>query len=119
MEEPDLINGLAGAVRSCRPADCRAPEESRYRGYHSRDHAIEPVSGTAAFREDEEYLFFGREPGRQDGQRLALTRFLAVVGTSGSGKSSLVNSGLGPALRRGLMARAGTAWRMVRFRPGS
>jgi excinuclease UvrABC ATPase subunit len=41
------------------------------------------------------------------------TRFLAVVGTSGSRKSSLVNCGLRPALRQGLMARAGTAWRMA------
>ena len=51
--------------------------------------------------------------------KLAATRFLAVVGTSGSGKSSLVNCGLRPALHRGLMARAGTAWRMAQFRPGS
>lgn len=50
---------------------------------------------------------------------LATTRFLAVVGNSGSGKSSLVNCGLRPALRRGLMARAGTAWRMAQFRPGA
>ncbi len=47
------------------------------------------------------------------------TRFLAVVGTSGSGKSSLVNCGLRPALHQGLMARAGTAWRMAQFRPGN
>ena len=33
--------------------------------------------------------------------KLAATRFLAVVGTSGSGKSSLVNCGLRPALHRG------------------
>ena len=45
--------------------------------------------------------------------------FLAVVGTSGSGKSSLVNCGLRPALHGGLMARAGTSWRMAQFRPGN
>ena len=50
--------------------------------------------------------------------KLAVRRFLAVVGTSGSGKSSLVNCGLRPALRRGVMARAGSAWRMAQFRPG-
>jgi len=37
---------------------------------------------------------------------LAKARLLAVVGASGSGKSSLVNCGLRPALRRGLMANA-------------
>ena len=51
--------------------------------------------------------------------KLAASRFLAVVGTSGSGKSSLVNCGLKPALRLGLMTKAGTAWRTVQFRPGN
>lgn len=50
--------------------------------------------------------------------KLSATRFLAVVGTSGSGKSSLVNCGLRPALYRGLMAKAGTSWRIAQFRPG-
>ena len=79
-----------------------------------------PFPGLRPFREDEEYLFFGRE-NQVDAMvnKLALTRFLAVVGTSGSGKSSLVNCGLRPALHGGLMARAGTAWRMAQFRPGS
>ena len=79
-----------------------------------------PFPGLRPFREDEEYLFFGRE-SQVDTMvdKLARTRFLAVVGTSGSGKSSLVNSGLRPALYRGLMTTAGTSWRMVQCRPGS
>lgn len=79
-----------------------------------------PFPGLRPFREDEEYLFFGRET-QVDAMvdKLARTHFLAVVGTSGSGKSSLVNCGLRPALHGGLMARAGTAWRMAQFRPGS
>jgi WD40 repeat protein/tetratricopeptide (TPR) repeat protein len=78
-----------------------------------------PFPGLRPFREDEEHLFFGRE-SQVDAMvdTLAATRFLAVVGTSGSGKSSLVNCGLRPALHRGLMSRAGTAWRMAYFRPG-
>ncbi len=79
-----------------------------------------PFPGLRPFREDEEYLFFGRESQiDRIVDKLALTRFLAVVGTSGSGKSSLVNCGLRPALRRGLMAGAGTSWRIVQFRPGA
>jgi energy-coupling factor transporter ATP-binding protein EcfA2 len=79
-----------------------------------------PFPGLRPFREDEEYLFFGRENQvNAMVDKLAATRFLAVVGTSGSGKSSLVNCGLRPALHGGLMARAGTAWRMAQFRPGS
>ena len=79
-----------------------------------------PFPGLRPFREDEEYLFFGRE-SQVDAMvdKLAATRFLAVVGTSGSGKSSLVNCGLRPALRQGLMARAGAAWRMAQLRPGT
>jgi WD40 repeat protein/energy-coupling factor transporter ATP-binding protein EcfA2 len=79
-----------------------------------------PFPGLRPFREDEQHLFFGRE-NQIDAMvnKLAATRFLAVVGTSGSGKSSLVNCGLRPALHGGLMASAGTAWRMAQFRPGN
>lgn len=79
-----------------------------------------PFPGLRPFREDEEYLFFGRE-NQVDAMidKLASARFLAVVGASGSGKSSLVNCGLRPALHGGLMARAGTTWRIAQFRPGS
>src|SRR5882724_6543018 len=79
-----------------------------------------PFPGLRPFREDEERFFFGRE-SQVDAMvnKLAATRFLAVVGTSGSGKSSLVNCGLRPALHRGLMASAGSAWRIAQFRPGS
>ena len=77
-----------------------------------------PFPGLRPFREDEERFFFGRE-SQVDTMvnKLAATRFLAVVGTSGSGKSSLVNCGLRPALHRGLMASAGPAWRIAKFRP--
>lgn len=78
-----------------------------------------PFPGLRPFRPDEEHLFFGRE-NQVDRMvdKLAVRRFLAVVGTSGSGKSSLVNCGLRPALHRGYMATAGAAWRMAQFRPG-
>src|SRR6185295_12690063 len=46
------------------------------------------------------------------------TRFLAVVGTSGSGKSSLIRAGLMPALRGGMMKGAGSGWRIAVMRPG-
>jgi tetratricopeptide (TPR) repeat protein len=80
---------------------------------------INPFPGLRPFHEEEEYLFFGRE-SQVDVMvdKLAATRFLAVVGTSGSGKSSLVNCGLRPVLHRGVMAGAGSAWRMAQFRPG-
>ncbi len=79
-----------------------------------------PFPGLRPFRPDEEHLFFGRE-SQVDRMidKLAAHRFLAVVGSSGCGKSSLVNCGLRPALHRGYMARAGAAWRMAQLRPGS
>ena len=78
-----------------------------------------PFPGLRPFREGEEHLFFGRE-NQVDRMvdKLAATRFLAVVGTSGTGKSSLVNCGLKPALHRGVMASAGSSWSMVYLRPG-
>ena len=79
-----------------------------------------PFPGLRSFEEDEEYLFFGRE--RQVDEllkKLAATRFLAVVGASGSGKSSLVKSGLLPSLHGGYMVTAGFNWRIALFRPGS
>ncbi|HXF60362.1 MAG TPA: hypothetical protein VNK95_02020 [Caldilineaceae bacterium] len=61
-----------------------------------------PFLGLQHFTEADAHRFFGREmlTARLVG-RLRQARFLAVVGTSGSGKSSLVRAGLVPALRRG------------------
>jgi len=85
----------------------------------AQSHGV-PYPGLRPFRPDEEAFFFGRE--RQVDRmidKLARQRFLAVVGTSGGGKSSLVNCGLRPALHRGMMAEAGSSWRVVQFRPGA
>jgi tetratricopeptide (TPR) repeat protein len=78
-----------------------------------------PFPGLRPFESDEDHLFFGRE-GDIDALlgRLRAVRFLAVVGTSGSGKSSLVRSGLIPSLQSGFMAGAGSSWRIAVLRPG-
>src|SRR5689334_24776413 len=78
-----------------------------------------PFPGLRPFEADEDHLFFGREREIDELlRRLRTTRFLAVVGTSGSGKSSLIRSGLIPSLLGGFMARAGTSWRVATIRPG-
>ena len=78
-----------------------------------------PFPGLRPFRSDESYLFFGREgQGDELLGRLRSTRFLAVVGSSGSGKSSLVNAGLLPALHAGFMPGSGATWRVAAFSPG-
>jgi len=80
---------------------------------------VNPFPGLRPFEPDEDYLFFGRE--RQTDEllrRLRTTRFLSVLGRSGSGKSSLVRSGLIPSLHGGAMTRAGSRWRVAIMRPG-
>jgi energy-coupling factor transporter ATP-binding protein EcfA2 len=79
---------------------------------------VNPFPGLRPFEAAETHLFFGR-----DGQsseivaRLERQRFIAVVGTSGSGKSSLVRAGLLPLLEGGFMASAGSFWRFAVMRP--
>jgi energy-coupling factor transporter ATP-binding protein EcfA2 len=83
------------------------------------DVPVNPYPGLRPFEPDEDYLFFGREKQIDELlRRLRRHRFLAIVGTSGTGKSSLVRSGLIPALHSGYMVVAGSSWRIATFRPG-
>ncbi len=91
---------------------------------NDEDEAVEagvfnPYPGLRPFQFEEAHLFFGRDEQRNELlNRLRSSRFLAVVGTSGSGKSSLVRAGLLPGLHAGFMDRAGTRWRIADTRPG-
>jgi WD40 repeat protein len=79
-----------------------------------------PYPGLRPFQAKDHRLFFGRET--QVDELLDLLQenhFVAVVGVSGSGKSSLVRAGLVPRLRRGFISEAGTSWRIVLVRPGA
>ncbi len=80
-----------------------------------------PFKGLEAFQQTDAAFFFGREqlvkkalaalkPGRP-------RRFLAVVGASGSGKSSLVRAGVIPQVRNGAISGS-DAWRVAIFTPG-
>jgi len=80
---------------------------------------LNPFPGLRPFEPDEDYLFFGREKEIDELlRRLRSNRFLSVVGTSGSGKSSLVRCGLIPSLYSGFMVNAGSSWRVATLRPG-
>src|SRR5829696_2261932 len=73
-----------------------------------------PYRGLMAFQPEDGDLFFGRENVVAAAvEQLVAGGFMAVVGASGSGKSSLVRAGLVPALRR---AREGSVAVMT---PGS
>jgi WD40 repeat protein/transcriptional regulator with XRE-family HTH domain len=85
--------------------------------------ADNPYKGLRAFDEADSGDFYGREAlvqqllGRMaEGSELA--RFLAVIGPSGSGKSSVVRAGLVPALRRGGLPGS-EHWFIVAFTPGA
>jgi DNA-binding SARP family transcriptional activator/ABC-type glycerol-3-phosphate transport system substrate-binding protein len=81
-----------------------------------------PYKGLRAFLEADAGDFFGREAvTRRLIRSLAeddpAARFLAVVGPSGSGKSSVVRAGLVPALRRGAIPGS-ERWYVIEVRPG-
>jgi DNA-binding SARP family transcriptional activator/ABC-type glycerol-3-phosphate transport system substrate-binding protein len=81
-----------------------------------------PYKGLRAFLEADAADFFGRESlVRRLAERLAepgpRSRFLCVVGPSGSGKSSVVRAGLVPALRHGAI-EGSDRWFMVDVVPG-
>lgn len=79
----------------------------------------QPYPGLRPFRREETDLFFGREDCvDQLIDILAREHFLAVLGSSGGGKSSLVKTGLLEGLDLGLMVSAGSRWRVANFRPG-
>jgi WD40 repeat protein/Na+-transporting methylmalonyl-CoA/oxaloacetate decarboxylase gamma subunit len=78
-----------------------------------------PYPGLRPFQHDEIDIFFGREEQiDQLVTRLGETHFLAVIGSSGCGKSSLVRAGLLANLATGFLAKAGTRWWVVEMRPG-
>jgi WD40 repeat protein len=80
---------------------------------------INPFPGLRPFTFEESHLFFGRE-GQSDEVlvNLAQHRFTAVIGASGSGKSSLMYCGLIPILYGGFMTDAGSDWSVIITRPG-
>nr|VFJ52061.1 MAG: WD40 repeat [Candidatus Kentron sp. FM]VFJ62996.1 MAG: WD40 repeat [Candidatus Kentron sp. FM]VFK14335.1 MAG: WD40 repeat [Candidatus Kentron sp. FM] len=82
-------------------------------------HITAPYPGLRPFERHEDLLFFGREEQvDQLLDKLGESHFLAVLGLSGSGKSSLVKAGLLPALEGGALVGAGARWQVAEFRPG-
>src|ERR1700730_3616279 len=78
-----------------------------------------PFPRLRPFEAEEDHLFFGREKEIDELlRRLRSCRFVSVIGTSGRDKSSLVRSGLIPALYSGFIVKAGTSCRVSRLRPG-
>lgn len=82
--------------------------------------AGEPYPGLRPFRKDEHSFFFGRFEHTAALYRLLdRGRLLAILGGSGSGKSSLVLAGLLPLLEKEKRSDGTPRWTMVMLRPGS
>lgn len=113
---PMLLEALPG-VTTARPAE-QAPIPE-----------IDPASipnpfkGLEAFQQTDAHLFFGREDltqrllERLDDWTNGADRFVAVVGASGSGKSSLVRAGLIPHIRADALPGS-AGWIIAIFTPG-
>ena len=77
-----------------------------------------PYPGLRPFEAEDQPLFFGRET--QVSAMLAQLeefQFVAVVGSSGSGKSSLVRAGLLPAIDQGFLLGTND-WLTTVVKPG-
>jgi hypothetical protein len=127
-----LTHHLKDAIRDLLEKRARAPagsanEESTTRGGSEQPFRRQPplwqgspFPGLRSFGKADAPIFFGR--GREtDGLVKALSsperRFLAVVGASGSGKSSLVAAGLLPRLEADAVPGS-RDWRVACFTPG-
>ena len=122
IEASPALRDLAGMVLRQEPSLERPSGKSPARGALSDTKAAteirNPYKGLQAFGETDAEDFFGREElSRELAERLAVGRLVAVVGPSGSGKSSLVRAGLIPLLRRGREGGSGS-WCIAELTPG-
>ena len=102
----EALDALESATRGVRPAE--SPD---------RTAPFCPYRGLRAFREEDAAFFAGREDLSQRLLELTVVgELVAVVGPSGSGKSSVIQAGLLPRLRRQRPPQ--TVWDAVVFTPG-
>src|SRR5512135_1300205 len=107
--DPRPIEALIAAIRGEPPG----PEVGQR--LESARATLCPYRGLRPFREEDAPFFFGRATFTETlATTLVRQSFVAVVGASGSGKSSVVRAGLIPRLRRGT---GGRIWEAVSFVP--
>jgi WD40 repeat protein/class 3 adenylate cyclase len=110
------VDGVPTEFPPPRTLDRQTADDAAFRG----DVGV-PYKGLEAFQPQDAEFFFGREELVADlAARLAGSAFLAVVGPSGSGKSSVVRAGLVPAIWSGAHGLApGRDWKVVMLTPGA
>lgn len=107
--QPRQLDILARAIRGEPPG---APED-----VIDPRAEVCPYRGLEPFREEDAGFFFGRASFTAELTRaVGAQSLIAVVGASGSGKSSVVSAGLVPALRRGA---DGNVWDILTMKPGA
>ena len=86
-----------------------------------RTHPIKdfnPFPGLRPFATEDSDLFFGREVESEEIiGKLLKNKYVTVLGASGNGKSSLINSGVLPKVRN-LKIGESSEWRIISFMPG-
>jgi len=105
LDDPRAFYLLVCGIRGVAPGPEAPPE--------IQDPGICPYLGLRTFQEEDAPFFFGRDALTQWlVEKLRDQRFLAVLGPSGSGKSSAVRAGLIPALR-GAALPGSEHWQML------
>jgi WD40 repeat protein len=123
----DLRDGLRGDLAGAVTAKAIDAFERAIRGEPRKQQSVaepteasaaaRPYRGLEAFREEDAAFFIGREAFSQRLLEFTLAKDLvAVVGPSGSGKSSVVQAGLLPLLRR--QRPPEKTWDAITFTPG-
>lgn len=116
-----ICQGIKSAAQSADGPRSKAPKWRARRGVRAAGETISgrggaplcPYRGLFAFREEDGEFFFGRDTFAE--RLVKETRkknFIALIGSSGVGKSSVILSGLVPRLRQR------TDWLILTFRPG-
>ncbi len=106
-DDAEAIRRLAAAIRRELPGS-NVPNDL--------EEILCPYRGLLPFREEDAPFFFGREAFTERlMEKVRAHTFVALVGPSGSGKSSVVHAGLVPQLRQGL---DGKVWGAATLRPG-
>jgi formylglycine-generating enzyme required for sulfatase activity len=110
VDDAESLDLLAAAVRG-------EPPSALLERTRKAAAQVCPYRGLEVFREEDAAFFFGREAFVEELlAAVAAQSLVAVVGRSGSGKSSVVRAGLVPALRR---RDANRVWEIATLLPGA
>ena len=77
------------------------------------------LKGLLPYQEEDYFSFYGREKEIENLlQIIQKNKLITLTGVSGSGKTSLINAGLIPRLKKGFLGQSGKEWSICKFRPG-